>query len=89
MLASIVHIVNGDWACLVESLIDMDVITPGVNTRRFTLDLEYALGEVKLINGIPDIEFTNSSLSIKSFQIQPKIEDKNVSQIANSPQESS
>jgi aarF domain-containing kinase len=39
-------------------LIDMDVITPGVNTRRFTLDLEYALGEVKLINGIPDIEFT-------------------------------
>jgi aarF domain-containing kinase len=58
MLASIVHIVNGDWACLVESLIDMDVITPGVNTRRFTLDLEYALGEVKLINGIPDIEFT-------------------------------
>ncbi|CAL9236143.1 unnamed protein product [Arabidopsis halleri] len=58
MLASIVHIVNGDWAFLVESLTDMDVITPGVNTRRFTLDLEYALGEVKLINGIPDIEFT-------------------------------
>ncbi|XP_023639626.1 uncharacterized protein LOC17888000 isoform X2 [Capsella rubella] len=58
MLAAIVHIVNGDWALLVEALIDMDVITPGINTRRFTLDLEYALGEVELKNGIPDIEFT-------------------------------
>ncbi|VVB17474.1 unnamed protein product [Arabis nemorensis] len=58
MLASIVHIVNGDWAFLVEALTDMDVIKPGVNTRRFTLDLEYALGEVELKNGIPDIEFT-------------------------------
>lgn len=38
MLASIVHIVNGDWAFLVEALTDMDVITPGVvNTRRFTM----------------------------------------------------
>ncbi|CAH2058752.1 unnamed protein product [Thlaspi arvense] len=58
MLASIVHIVNGDWASLVEALTDMDVITTGVNTRRFTMDLEYALGEVELKNGIPDIEFT-------------------------------
>lgn len=37
MLASIVHIVNGDWAFLVEALTDMDIITPGVNTRRFTM----------------------------------------------------
>lgn len=37
MLASIVHIVNGDWASLVEALTDMDVIKPGVNTRRFTM----------------------------------------------------
>ncbi|KAL1189031.1 Protein ACTIVITY OF BC1 COMPLEX KINASE 3 [Cardamine amara subsp. amara] len=58
MLAAIVHIVNGDWACLVEALTDMDVIKPGINTRRFTMDLEYALGEVELKNGIPDIEFT-------------------------------
>ncbi|KFK36812.1 hypothetical protein AALP_AA4G174700 [Arabis alpina] len=58
MLASIVHIVNGDWASLVDALTDMDVIKPGVNTRRFTLDLELALGEVELRNGIPDIEFT-------------------------------
>ncbi|CAA7052030.1 unnamed protein product [Microthlaspi erraticum] len=58
MLASIVHIVNGDWASLVEALTDMDVIKEGVNMRRFTMDLEFALGEVKLKNGIPDIEFT-------------------------------
>ncbi|XP_024003876.1 uncharacterized protein LOC18027260 isoform X2 [Eutrema salsugineum] len=58
MLASIVHIVNGDWASLVDALTDMDVIKTGVNTRRFTMDLEYALGEVELKNGIPDIEFT-------------------------------
>ncbi|KAF8108297.1 hypothetical protein N665_0111s0012 [Sinapis alba] len=58
MLASIVHIVNGDWSSLVEALTDMDIIKPGVNTRRFTLDLELALGEVELKNGIPDIEFT-------------------------------
>lgn len=37
MLASIVHIVNGDWSSLVEALGDMDVTKPGVNTRRFTL----------------------------------------------------
>lgn len=58
MLASIVHIVNGDWSSLVEALGDMDVTKPGVNTRRFTLDLELAVGEVELKNGIPDIEFT-------------------------------
>lgn len=37
MLASIVHIVNGDWASLVLDLTEMDVIKPGTNIRRFTM----------------------------------------------------
>lgn len=37
MLASIVHIVNGDWASLVHSLTEMDVIRPGTNIRRVTM----------------------------------------------------
>lgn len=37
MLASIVHIVNGDWAALVGALIDMDVVKPGTNIRLVTL----------------------------------------------------
>lgn len=37
MLASIVHIVNGDWGSLVYDLNDMDVIRPGTNIRRFTM----------------------------------------------------
>lgn len=37
MLASIVHIVNGDWASLVEALAEMDVVKPGTNMRRVTL----------------------------------------------------
>lgn len=37
MLAAIVHIVNGDWASLVHSLIDMDVVKPGTNIRRITM----------------------------------------------------
>lgn len=36
MLASIVHIVNGDWASLVRALIDMDVVRPGTNIRLVT-----------------------------------------------------
>lgn len=43
MLASIVHIVNGDWASLVEALTDMDVIKAGVNTRRFTMVIKWLL----------------------------------------------
>ncbi|XP_043814421.1 uncharacterized protein slr1919 isoform X3 [Manihot esculenta] len=39
MLASIVHIVNGDWASLVHSLTEMDVIRPGTNIRRVTMVL--------------------------------------------------
>lgn len=37
MLASIVHLVNGEWASLVEALAEMDVVRPGTNMRRVTL----------------------------------------------------
>ena len=37
MLAAIVHIVNGDWESLVYSLVDMDVVRPGVNLRRVVM----------------------------------------------------
>lgn len=37
MLASIVHIVNGDWASLVQALTEMDVVRPGTNLLRVTL----------------------------------------------------
>ncbi|XP_075502798.1 uncharacterized protein LOC142540491 isoform X2 [Primulina tabacum] len=39
MLASIVHIVNGDWASLVYDLTEMDVIRPGTNIQLFTMVL--------------------------------------------------
>lgn len=39
MLASIVHIVNGDWGALVYDLVEMDVVRPGVNFRRVTMVL--------------------------------------------------
>ncbi|KAL1343618.1 hypothetical protein HN51_029966 [Arachis hypogaea] len=58
MLASIVHIVNGDWASLVRSLMDMDVVRPGTNIRVVTLELEQALGEVEFKDGIPDVKFS-------------------------------
>ncbi|KAK7343844.1 hypothetical protein VNO77_12910 [Canavalia gladiata] len=58
MLASIIHIVNGDWASLVHALIDMDVVRPGTNIRVVTLELEQALGEVEFKNGIPDVKFS-------------------------------
>ncbi|XP_039122584.1 uncharacterized protein slr1919 [Dioscorea cayenensis subsp. rotundata] len=58
MLASIVHIVNGDWGALVYDLVEMDVVRPGVNFRRVTMDLEEALGEVAFKDGIPDIKFS-------------------------------
>lgn len=37
MLASIVHIVNGDWSSLVQALCEMDVVRPGTNIRRVTM----------------------------------------------------
>ncbi|KAE9611418.1 hypothetical protein Lal_00011666 [Lupinus albus] len=58
MLASIIHIVNGDWASLVRALIDMDVVRPGTNIRLVTLELELALGEVEFKEGIPDVKFS-------------------------------
>ncbi|XP_052144194.1 uncharacterized protein LOC127763508 isoform X1 [Oryza glaberrima] len=58
MLASIVHIVNGDWASLVYDLTAMDVVPPRTNLRRVTMDLEDALGEVTFEDGIPDIKFS-------------------------------
>lgn len=58
MLASIVHIVNGDWQSLVKALTEMDVVRPGTNTLRITWDLEDALGEVEFKDGIPDVKFS-------------------------------
>ncbi|GKU91734.1 hypothetical protein SLEP1_g5561 [Rubroshorea leprosula] len=58
MLASIVHIVNGDWQSLVKALTEMDVVRPGTNIRRVTMDLEDALGEVEFKDGIPDVKFS-------------------------------
>ncbi|KAK6929208.1 TMEM115/Pdh1/Rbl19 [Dillenia turbinata] len=58
MLASIVHIVNGDWGSLVHALTEMDVVRPGTNIRRVTMDLEDALGEVEFKDGIPDVKFS-------------------------------
>ncbi|XP_031105219.1 uncharacterized protein LOC116010097 [Ipomoea triloba] len=58
MLASIVHIVNGDWASLVQALCQMDVIMPGTDMRLVTMELEIALGEVEFKDGIPDVKFS-------------------------------
>ncbi|XP_048325890.2 uncharacterized protein LOC107413651 [Ziziphus jujuba] len=58
MLASIVHIVNGDWESLVRALTEMDVVRPGTNILRVTMDLESSLGEVEFRDGIPDVKFS-------------------------------
>lgn len=58
MLASIIHIVNGDWASLVLDLTEMDVVPPNTNLRRVTMELEDALGEVTFEDGIPEIKFS-------------------------------
>ncbi|XP_047257021.1 uncharacterized protein slr1919 isoform X3 [Capsicum annuum] len=58
MLASIVHIVNGDWGSLVVDLTEMDVVKPGTNLRLVTMDLADALGEVEFKGEIPDIKFS-------------------------------
>ncbi|KAG0447861.1 hypothetical protein HPP92_028111 [Vanilla planifolia] len=58
MLASIIHIVNGDWGALVYDLTSMDVVRPGTNLRSVTKDFVDALGEVNYIDGIPDIKFS-------------------------------
>nr|KAJ0188842.1 hypothetical protein LSAT_V11C900484490 [Lactuca sativa] len=58
MLGAIIHIVNADWASLVGSLADMDIVRPGTNVSRITMDLEYAMGEMEFKDGIPDIRFS-------------------------------
>ncbi|KAL9227048.1 hypothetical protein vseg_002789 [Gypsophila vaccaria] len=58
MLAAIIHIVNGDWASLVQALSEMDVVKPGTNIRIVTMELENALGEVEFKDGIPDVKFS-------------------------------
>ncbi|XP_062092902.1 uncharacterized protein LOC133798563 isoform X3 [Humulus lupulus] len=70
MLASIVHIVNGDWASLVHALDEMGVIRPGTNFRRVTLDLEYALGEVEFRDGIPNLNFSRVLAKIFSIAVK-------------------
>ncbi|KAF4389116.1 hypothetical protein F8388_026845 [Cannabis sativa] len=70
MLASIVHIVNGDWASLVNALDEMDVIRPGTNFRRVTLDLEYALGDVEIRDGIPNLNFSRVLAKIFSIAVK-------------------
>ncbi|XP_076936888.1 protein ACTIVITY OF BC1 COMPLEX KINASE 3, chloroplastic-like [Bidens hawaiensis] len=58
MLGSIIHIVNGDWKSLVGSLVEMDVVRPGTNLSRVTMELEYAMDEVEFNDGIPDVRFS-------------------------------
>ncbi|KAJ6772949.1 PROTEIN KINASE SUPERFAMILY PROTEIN [Salix koriyanagi] len=70
MLAAIVHIVNGDWASLMHSLIDMDVVKPGTNIRRITMELENSLGEVEFKDGIPDVKFSRVLGKILSVAIK-------------------
>ncbi|TXG49556.1 hypothetical protein EZV62_025431 [Acer yangbiense] len=77
MLASIVHIVNGDWSSLVHALSEMDVVKPGTNILRVTMELEDALGEVEFNDGIPDVKFSRVlgkiwSLALKyNFRMPP------------------
>ncbi|KAL8231925.1 hypothetical protein R6Q57_001703 [Mikania cordata] len=58
MLGSIIHIVNGDWVSLVGSLAEMDVVRPGTNLSRVTMELENAMDEVEFKDGIPDVRFS-------------------------------
>ncbi|KAJ8765850.1 hypothetical protein K2173_020366 [Erythroxylum novogranatense] len=70
MLASIVHIVNGDWMSLVHSLIEMDVVRPGTNIHRVTMELEDAMGEVDFRDGVPDVKFSNVLSKIWSVALK-------------------
>ncbi|XP_050209430.1 uncharacterized protein LOC126660133 [Mercurialis annua] len=70
MLASIVHIVNGDWESLVRSLTEMDIVKPGTNIRRVTMELEESLGEVEFTNGIPDVKFSRVLSKIWSVALK-------------------
>ncbi|XP_012086488.1 uncharacterized protein slr1919 isoform X2 [Jatropha curcas] len=70
MLASIVHIVNGDWASLVGSLIEMDVVRPGTSIWQVTMELEDSLGEVQFRDGIPDVKFSRVLSKIWSVALK-------------------
>uniref|UniRef100_A0A2P2M272 Uncharacterized protein MANES_07G104400 n=1 Tax=Rhizophora mucronata TaxID=61149 RepID=A0A2P2M272_RHIMU len=49
MLASIVHIVNGDWASLVHALVEMDVVRPGTNIRLVTMVVATSVSVVDFV----------------------------------------
>ncbi|KAJ3691485.1 hypothetical protein LUZ61_020649 [Rhynchospora tenuis] len=70
MLASIVHIANGDWAGLISDLTRMDMVPPGTNLRRVTLELEDALGEVAFVEGIPDVKFSKVLANVWSVALK-------------------
>lgn len=70
MLSSIIHIVNGDWASLVEALTEMDVVRPGTNIRRVTMDLEDAVGTLEFKDGIPDVKFSRVLAKIWSVALK-------------------
>ncbi|KAJ1692428.1 hypothetical protein LUZ63_009126 [Rhynchospora breviuscula] len=70
MLASIVHIANGDWAGLISDLTHMDMVPPGTNLRRVTLELEDALGEVAFDEGIPDVKFSKVLAKVWSVALK-------------------
>ncbi|PKA53396.1 putative aarF domain-containing protein kinase [Apostasia shenzhenica] len=58
MLASIIHIVNGDWGALVYDLTLMDVVRPNTNLYHVRKDLVETLGVVDYSNGIPAFKFS-------------------------------
>ncbi|KAJ4775547.1 Protein kinase superfamily protein [Rhynchospora pubera] len=70
MLASIVHIANADWAGLISDLTHMDMVPPGTNLRRVTLELEDALGEVAFDEGIPDVKFSKVLANVWSVALK-------------------
>ncbi|ERN15956.1 uncharacterized protein LOC18444254 [Amborella trichopoda] len=70
MLASIVHIVNGDWSEFVRDLFQMDIIRPGTNVQVVTMELEDSLGEVVWKDGLPDIKFSRVLGTILSIAFE-------------------
>lgn len=58
MLSSIVHIANADWPSLVIDLVDMDIIRPETDLRQVQMELQVALGDATMKDGIPDIKFS-------------------------------
>lgn len=52
MLASVVHIVNGDWPSLVQDLTEMDVVRPGTNLQRVTMVRKNDFGSIYFLVGV-------------------------------------